>query len=40
MGNEKNRMMLELILDCGVFTAVECGKGNLYQLSGKLHVGC
>lgn len=27
--------MLDLVLDCGVFIAVESGRGNFYQLSGN-----
>ena len=29
------RIMIDLLLDCSLFTAVRAGKGNLYQLSGK-----
>jgi telomerase reverse transcriptase len=38
MGSGKNCIMLELILDCGIFTTIESGRGNLYQLSGQLHL--
>jgi telomerase reverse transcriptase len=35
MGKEGQRMMIDLILDCGIFVAVEIGHGNYFQLSGK-----
>jgi telomerase reverse transcriptase len=35
MGKEGQRMMIDLILDCGIFVAVESGHGNYFQLSGK-----
>ncbi|SLM33959.1 telomerase reverse transcriptase [Lasallia pustulata] len=42
LGKEGERTMLNLALDCGVFIAVESGRGNFYQLSGiplsELHV--
>jgi telomerase reverse transcriptase len=28
--------MIDLVLDCGVFIAVDTGQGNYYQLSGML----
>lgn len=35
LGKEGERIMLGLVLDCGVFIAVEGGRGNFYQLSGN-----
>jgi telomerase reverse transcriptase len=35
MGKEGQRMMIDLILDCGIFVAIESGNGNYFQLSGK-----
>jgi telomerase reverse transcriptase len=35
MGREGHRVMIDLILDCGIFVAVESGQGNYNQLSGK-----
>lgn len=35
LGKEGERIMLDLVLDCGVFIAVESGRGNFYQLSGN-----
>lgn len=35
MGKEGHKVMIDLILDCGIFVAVETGIGNYYQLSGK-----
>jgi telomerase reverse transcriptase len=35
MGKEGQRMMIDLILDCGIFVAVEGGHGNYFQLNGK-----
>lgn len=37
LGKEGDRIMLDLILDCGIFLAGDEGQGNYYQLSG---VGC
>jgi len=34
MGKEGERMMIDLILDCGVFLPVRSGRGSYYQLSG------
>jgi telomerase reverse transcriptase len=34
MGKEGQRMMIDLILDCGIYVAVESGYGNYFQLSG------
>lgn len=34
LGKEGDRIMLDLILDCGVFLAGDEGLGNFYQLSG------
>jgi telomerase reverse transcriptase len=36
MGKLGTMVMIDLILDCGVFIPVECGHGNYYQLSGML----
>ena len=35
LGKEGDRIMLDLILNCGIFVIVDNGKGNLYQLSGE-----
>jgi len=35
MGKKGQRMMIDLILDCGIFVPVESGHGNYFQLSGK-----
>lgn len=34
LGKEGDRIMLDLILDCGIFLAGDEGQGNYYQLSG------
>lgn len=34
MGKEGERVMIDLILDCGIFLAVESGLDSYYQLSG------
>lgn len=35
LGNDGQRIMIDLILDCGIFIPVQSGHGNYYQLSGK-----
>ena len=35
LGKEGERIMLDLILKSGIFIAVQSGRGNYYQLSGK-----
>ena len=35
LGKEGERILLDLVLDCGIFIAVEHGRGNFYQLSGN-----
>lgn len=35
MGEEGEKMMINLILDCGIFIPVESGRGNYHQLSGR-----
>lgn len=35
LGKEGDRIMLDLVLDCGIFVAVTEGRGNFYQLSGE-----
>ncbi len=37
LGKEGDRIMLDLVLDCGVYLAGDEGQGNYYQLSGR---GC
>lgn len=37
LGKEGERIMLDLILKSGIFIAVQSGRGNYYQLSGKCH---
>ncbi|KAI9715739.1 MAG: hypothetical protein M1812_005737 [Candelaria pacifica] len=34
LGKEGERVMIDLLMDCGLFGAVEAGKGNFCQLSG------
>lgn len=34
MGNEGEGVMIDLILDCGIYVSLESGRGNYYQLSG------
>lgn len=34
LGKAGDRVMLDLILDCGLFSRIETGKDNYYQLSG------
>ena len=35
MGKQGDRIMLDLLLECGLFASVHAGRDNLYQLSGK-----
>lgn len=35
MGNEGEKMMIDLILDCGIFVSIESGLGSYHQLSGQ-----
>lgn len=35
LGKSGDRIMLGLLLDCGIFVAVGPGKDNFYQLSGE-----
>lgn len=35
LGKEGNRIMLDMVMFCGIFVAVDGGQGNYYQLSGK-----
>ena len=35
LGNEGDRIMLDMVMDCGIFLAGHEGQGNLYQLSGR-----
>jgi telomerase reverse transcriptase len=34
MGKEGERVMIDLILDCGIFVPIESGRGSYHQLSG------
>ena len=34
LGKEGDQIMLEVLLDCGLFVAIDEGQGNYYQLSG------
>ena len=34
LGKESEQVMLDMIIQCGIFVKVESGKGNFYQLSG------
>lgn len=35
LGKAGERIMVNLLMDCGVFAAVSAGTGNMWQLSGK-----
>lgn len=35
MGKEGERVMIDLLLDCGIFLVVGSGRGTYHQLSGK-----
>ena len=35
LGNEGERIMLDLVLDCAIFRAVDGGNGNCFQISGR-----
>lgn len=35
LGKDGEQIMLDLLLECAVYAAVENGQGNLYQLSGR-----
>lgn len=35
LGNEGDRIMLDMVMDCGIFLAGHEGQGNYYQLSGR-----
>ena len=35
LGKEGDQIMLEVLLDCGMFVAIDEGHGNYYQLSGR-----
>ena len=37
MGKDGEEIMLDLLLDCGIFLAVEKGTNNYYQLSGNAY---
>ena len=39
LGKEGDRIMLDMILDCGIFLAGDEGLGNYYQLTGKVAPG-
>jgi telomerase reverse transcriptase len=36
MGKEGERVMIDLLMDCGIFLLVGSGRGTYHQLSGKL----
>ena len=36
LGKSGERIMVDLLLDCGIFVAVSAGTGNMWQLSGEL----
>lgn len=40
LGQEGDRIILDLVLECGVFVAVLCGQGNYCQISGNFNVKC
>ena len=35
LGKEGDRIMLDLVLECGLFFCVDAGQGNYYQISGE-----
>ena len=35
LGKEGDQIMLDILLDCGLFVAIDEGQGNYYQLSGR-----
>ena len=35
LGKEGDKIMLDLVLDCGLFICIHAGKWNLFQISGK-----
>jgi telomerase reverse transcriptase len=35
LGNAGEKIMIDLLADCSVFTSVKAGHGNLFQLSGE-----
>jgi telomerase reverse transcriptase len=35
MGKKGDEMMIDLIMDCGIFLPIVGGQGNYYQLSGR-----
>ena len=40
LGKAGVQIMLDLILDCGLFVEVEVGRDNFYQLSGSQILSC
>ena len=36
LGKAGEQIMIDLLLDCGIFTSVSAGTGNMWQLSGRL----
>lgn len=38
LGKAGERIMIDLLLDCGVFVAVSAGTGNMWQLSGRFRM--
>lgn len=37
MGRQGERVMIDLLMDCGIFVTIEGGRGNYHQLSGTSH---
>ena len=35
LGKQGDQIMLDLLLDCGIYVSIGAGKGNFYQLSGQ-----
>ena len=35
LGKGGEKVMIDLLLDCSIFTSVDAGRGNYHQLSGK-----
>ena len=40
LGRAGDHIMIDLILDCGLFVGVKVGKDSFYQLSGSQRLSC
>ena len=38
LGKEGEKIMIDLLLDCGIFTAIESSRGSYHQLSGTRRI--